>query len=152
MLSDWFQLHHLKKIIILLQLLQKDLCSHCWVWHLARSIEDVLNSLFGFVLNQKIFANSKMTFKTSYGILLALGILALVQLHATASTSTSTREFFILPNLNAPCPTRPCYILSQVMDNSSQYFTSNTRAVFPQGIMKLALKVSLSFRMSTTSP
>ena len=91
------------------------------------------NSLFGFVLNQKIFANSKMTFKTSYGILLALGILALVQLHATASTSTSTREFFILPNLNAPCPTRPCYILSQVMDNSSQYFTSNTRAVFPPG-------------------
>ena len=61
------------------------------------------------------------------------GLLALVQLHFTASSGTSTREFSIQPNSNTPCPVRPCYTLSQVMDNPSNYFTSNTTAVFPPG-------------------
>ena len=64
-----------------------------------------------------------------------LSLLGLVQLHLTASsgTSTSTSEFSILPNSNTPCPMRPCYTLSQVMDNPSNYFTSNTTVVFPPG-------------------
>ena len=76
-----------------------------------------------------------MTLKTSCGSLLVLGLLALVQLHFTASsgTSTSTSEFFILPNSNTPCPMRPCYTLSQVMNNTSNCFTSNTTVVFPPG-------------------
>ena len=78
-----------------------------------------------------------MTPKTSYGILLVqLSLLALVQIHITASsgTGTSTSEFSILSDLNTPCPMRtPCYTLSQVMDNPSNYFTSNTTVVFPPG-------------------
>ena len=71
----------------------------------------------------------------SQDFLLMLSLLGLVQLHLTASsgTSTSTSEFSILPNSNTPCPMRPCYTLSQVMDNSSNYFTSNTTVVFPPG-------------------
>ena len=62
-----------------------------------------------------------------------LGLLALAQLHFTASSGTSTSEFFILPNSNTPCPMRCCYTLSQVMNNSSNYITSNTTVVFPPG-------------------
>ena len=64
-----------------------------------------------------------------------LSLLALVQLHFTASsgTSTSTSEFSILPNSSTPCPMRPCYTLSQVMDNPSNNFTSNTTVVFLPG-------------------
>ena len=74
-----------------------------------------------------------MTLKTFCGIMLVLGLLALVQLHFSASFGTSTSEFSILPNSNTLCPMRPCYTLSQVMDNPSNYFTSNTTVVFPPG-------------------
>ena len=71
-----------------------------------------------------------MTLKTFCGILL---VLTLVQHHFTVSSGTSTSEFSILPNSNSPCPMKPCYTLSQVMDNPSNYFISNTTAVFPPG-------------------
>ena len=74
-----------------------------------------------------------MTLKTSCGILLVPGLLVLVQLHFTASSGTSTSEFSILLHSNVPCPMRPCYTLSQVMNNPSNYFTSNTTVVFPPG-------------------
>ena len=74
-----------------------------------------------------------MTLKPSCRILLVLGLLVLVQLHFTASSGTSTSEFFIVPNANTPCLLRPCYTLSQVMDHPSNYFTSNTTVVFPPG-------------------
>ena len=74
-----------------------------------------------------------MALETSCGILLVLGLLTLVQLHFTASSGTSTREFTVLPNSNTLCPMRPCYTLSQVMDNPSNYFTSDTTVVFPPG-------------------
>ena len=74
-----------------------------------------------------------MTLKPSCGILVVPGLLALIQLRFSASSGTSTREFFILPNSNTSCPMRPCYTLSQVMDNPSNYFTSNTTVVFPPG-------------------
>ena len=70
-----------------------------------------------------------MTLKTFCGIL--LNLLALVRIHFTASSGTS--EFSILPNSNTPCLMRPCYTLSQVMDNPSKYFTSNITVVFPPG-------------------
>ena len=66
------------------------------------------------------------------------GLLALVQLHFTASSGTSTSEFSILLNTNTPCPMRPCYTLSQVMDNPSNYFTSNTTVMFPPGRHELS--------------
>ena len=74
-----------------------------------------------------------MALKTSCGILLGLGLLTLIQFRFTASSGTGASEFSILPNSNTPCPMRPCYTLSQVMDNSSNYFTSNTTVVFPPG-------------------
>ena len=74
-----------------------------------------------------------MTLQTSCGILLVPGLLALVQLHFTVSSGTSASEFSILPNSNTPCPMRPSYTLSQVMDNPSNFFTSNTTVVFPPG-------------------
>ena len=76
-----------------------------------------------------------MTLKTSCGILLLLGLLSLVQLHFTIHRLelVSTSEFSILPNSNTPCPMRPCYTLSQAMDNPSNYLTSNTTVVFPPG-------------------
>ena len=64
-----------------------------------------------------------------------LGLLALVQLHFTESSRTtpSTNEFSILLNSNTTCSMKPCYTLSPVMNNPSNYFTSNTIVVFPPG-------------------
>ena len=87
-----------------------------------------------------------MTLKTSCGILLLLGLLTLAQLHFTASSGTSTSEFSILLNTNTPCPTRPCYTLSQVMDNPSNYFTSNTTVVFPPGYHEVSTEGQLVIR------
>ena len=84
-----------------------------------------------------------MTLKPPCGILLVLGLLALVQLHFTTSFGTSTSEFSIQPNSNAPCPMRPCYTLSQVMDNPSNYFTSNTTVVFPPGYHEVSTEGQL---------
>ena len=84
-----------------------------------------------------------MTLKTSCEILLLLGLLALVQLHFSASSGTSTSEFSILPNTNTPCLLRPCYTLSQVMDNPSNYFTSNTTVVFPPGYHEVSIEGQL---------
>ena len=87
-----------------------------------------------------------MTLKTSCGILLVPGLLTLAQLHFSASSRTSTSEFSILPNTNTPCPTRPCYTLSQVMDNPSNYFTSNTTVVFPPGYHEVSTEGQLVIR------
>ena len=84
-----------------------------------------------------------MTLRPSCGILLVLGLLALVQLQFTASFGTITSEFFILPNSNTPCPMRPCYTLSQVMENPSNYFTSNTTVVFPPGYHEVSTEGQL---------
>jgi len=84
-----------------------------------------------------------MILKTSCGILLVLSLLALVQLHFTASSGTGASEFSILPNSNTPCPMRPCYTLSQVMGQPPQITSLPIQPwCFLQGIMKLALKVS----------
>ena len=80
---------------------------------------------------------------TLKAILLVLGLLALVQLSASSGTSTSTSEFSILPNSNTPCPMRSCYTLSQVMDNPSNYFTSNTTVVFPPGYHEVSTEGQL---------
>ena len=76
-------------------------------------------------------------------ILLVLGLLALV---FTVSSGTSTSEFSILPNSNTPCPMRPCYTLSQVMDNPSNYFTSNTTVVFPPGYHEVSTAGQLTIQ------
>ena len=84
-----------------------------------------------------------MTLKTSGAILLVLALLTLVLLHFTASSGTSTNEFSILLNSNTPCPMKPCYTLSQVMDNASSYFTSNTTVVFPPGYHEVSTEGQL---------
>ena len=87
-----------------------------------------------------------MTLKTSCRILLVLGLLTLAQLHFTTSSGTSanTSEFFIWPNANTPCPMSiKCYTLSQVMDNPSNYFTSNTTVVFPPGYHEVSTEGQL---------
>ena len=84
-----------------------------------------------------------MTLKLPCGIMLVPGLLTLAQLHFSASSGTSTREFSILPNSNTPCPMRPCYTLSQVMDNPSHYFTSNTTVVFLPGYHEVSTEGQL---------
>ena len=59
------------------------------------------------------------------------------------STSTSTSKLFIMPSANTSCHTMPCYSLSQVMESPSQYFTSNTTAVFPPGYHKVSTEGQL---------
>ena len=63
----------------------------------------------------KLLTDYNITLKTSFGVLLVLRLLALVQLHFIASSGISTSEF------PTPCPKRPCYTLSQVMDNLSKF-------------------------------
>ena len=72
-----------------------------------------------------------------------MGLLTLAQLHFPASSGTSISEFSILPNSNTSCPMRPCYTLSQVMDNPSNYFPSNTTVVFPPGYHEVSTEGQL---------
>ena len=56
---------------------------------------------------------------------------------------SNTSKFFIMPSSNTNCPKTPCYTLSQLMENTSQYFTSNTTAVFPPGYHKISTEGQL---------
>ena len=56
---------------------------------------------------------------------------------------SNTSKFFIMPSSNTNCPKRPCYTLSQLTENTSQYFTSNTTAVFPPGYHKISTEGQL---------
>jgi len=58
--------------------------------------------------------------------------------HPPAPVSSS-----LCPVPTPSCHTMSCYTLSQVMENPSQYFTSNTTAVFPPGYHKVSTEGQL---------
>ena len=43
-------------------------------------------------------------------------------------------EYFVTPNGDTPCPQQPCHTLSYYLENTTQYFTSNTRINFLHGV------------------
>ena len=46
-------------------------------------------------------------------------------------------EYFVKPNESTPCPAPQCHTLSHYLENTMQYFTSNTRISFLHGIHKI---------------
>ena len=42
-------------------------------------------------------------------------------------------EYFVTPNEGTPCPALPCHTISHYLENTTQYFTSNTRISFLDG-------------------
>jgi len=46
-------------------------------------------------------------------------------------------EYFVTPNEGTPCPALPCHTLSHYLENTTQYFTSNTRITFQHGVHKI---------------
>ena len=46
-------------------------------------------------------------------------------------------EYFVKPNESTPCPALRCHTLSYYLENTTRYFTSNTRISFLHGIHKI---------------
>ena len=46
-------------------------------------------------------------------------------------------EYFVTPSEGTPCPAQPCYTLSHYLENTTEYFTSNTRISFLHGVHKI---------------
>ena len=46
-------------------------------------------------------------------------------------------EYFVTPNESTPCPAQPCHTLSHYLENTTHYFTSNTRISFLHGLHKI---------------
>ena len=46
-------------------------------------------------------------------------------------------EYFVTHSEGAPCPALPCHTLSHYLENTTQYFTSNTRISFLHGVHKI---------------
>ena len=46
-------------------------------------------------------------------------------------------EHFVKPNESTRCPTLPCHTLSYYLENTTRYFTSNTRITFLQGVHEI---------------
>ena len=46
-------------------------------------------------------------------------------------------EYFVTPSKGTPCPAQPCHTLSHYLENTTQYFTSNTRISFLRGVHKI---------------
>ena len=46
-------------------------------------------------------------------------------------------EYFVAPNGDTPCPAFPCHTLSHYLENTTQYFTSNTRISFMHGVHEI---------------
>ena len=43
-------------------------------------------------------------------------------------------EYFVAPSGDTPCPAQPCHTISYYLENTTQYFTSNTRIGFMHGV------------------
>ena len=39
-------------------------------------------------------------------------------------------EYFVTPSKGTPCPAQPCHTLSHYLENTTEYFTSNSRISF----------------------
>ena len=46
-------------------------------------------------------------------------------------------EYFVTPSEGTPCTALPCHTLSHYLENTTQYFTSNTRISFLHGVHKI---------------
>ena len=46
-------------------------------------------------------------------------------------------EYFVTPSEGTPCPALPCHTLSHYLENTTEYFTSNTRISFLHGVNKI---------------
>ena len=46
-------------------------------------------------------------------------------------------EYFVTPNESTPCPALPCHTLSYYLENTTWYFTSNTRISFLDGVHEI---------------
>ena len=46
-------------------------------------------------------------------------------------------EYFVAPNEGTPCPALRCHTLSYYLENTTQYFTSNTRIGFLHGVHEI---------------
>ena len=46
-------------------------------------------------------------------------------------------EYFVTPNEDTPCPALPCHTLSHYLENTTRYFTSNTRISFLDGVHEI---------------
>ena len=46
-------------------------------------------------------------------------------------------EYFVTPNEDTPCPALPCHTLSHYLENTTRYFTSNTRISFLHGVHEI---------------
>ena len=46
-------------------------------------------------------------------------------------------EYFVKPNESAQCPAPRCHTLSHYLENTTRYFTSNTRITFLQGVHEI---------------
>ena len=52
-------------------------------------------------------------------------------------------EYFVKPNESTPCPVLPCHTLSHYLENTTWYFTSNTRISFLHGIHRINISGEL---------
>ena len=46
-------------------------------------------------------------------------------------------EYFVKPNESTRCPALPCHTLSHYLENTTRYFTSNTRITFLHGVHEI---------------
>ena len=105
-------------------------CMYYDTIYVHSAIKFILVQIFQPVIQKSYYHNSTccrfaMSLKSS-AITLVLELQVLI-------VPSGASNFSILPNPNVTCHIRPCYTLSQVLDNPSQYFTSNTSAVFLPG-------------------
>ena len=49
------------------------------------------------------------------------------------SWTATAEQFYVIPSDSTSCPRDPCYTLTDVVQNSAQYFTSNTVIIFLAG-------------------
>ena len=57
----------------------------------------------------------------------------LMLLYLLLSWTTTAEQIYVVPSSNASCPRDPCYTLTDVVLNPSQYFASNTVMTFLSG-------------------
>ena len=57
-----------------------------------------------------------------------LGLLSIIPI-----LLASTDQLYIRPSQEAPCPSEPCYLLSQILQNVTEYLTSNTFVMLAPG-------------------
>ena len=71
-------------------------------------------------------------------VYIALALLYSVQLSSEAD------EYFVWSTTSTPCPSQPCYNLSEYVSNADQYFTSNTNFVLLEGVHYLYAPLMLN--------